>query len=137
MLYELFELSINTGVVPKDMLVGRVTSPFKKGDPMNVQNFKPISVLPILSKVLEKLIYKRVMNHLEHNNYLTDSQYGFRSQCCTEGALKDICAIIYNSFENAHYCLGAFLYLSKTFDSLDRGILLRKLDLYMVLLVMN
>ena len=80
-------MEFNTGVVAKDMLVGKVTCLFKKGDPMSLENYRSIFVLPILSKVLEKLIFKRVMNPLEHHNYLTGSQHGFRTQCSTEEAL--------------------------------------------------
>ena len=129
-LVHLFTLSMNNGVVPRDMLVGKVTTIFKSGDPMQMSNYRPISILPVLSKVLEKLIYSRVMNHLQKYNYLTRSQYGFRTGCSTEGALQDMCLSLYDNFEHGHYCLGAFLDLSKAFDSLDRDILLRKLVVY-------
>ena len=132
-LTHLFRLSMNTGVVPKDMLVGKVTTIFKSGGLTDMCNNRTISILLVLSNVLEKLVYSPVMKHFLHNNYLRNNQYDFRAQCSTEGALQDMCTTIYDSFENTHYCIGAFLDLSKAFDSLDRDILLKKLAYYGIL----
>ena len=129
-LAHLFCLSLSSGIVPGDMMIGRVVCIYKSDDPKNINNYRPISILPVLSQILEKLVYSQVMDHLVQHNYLSNSQYGFRTQCSTEGALHDICTSIYDNFEEGNYCLGFFLDLRKAFDSLDRGILLEKLAAY-------
>ena len=129
-LFHLFSLSLNTGIVPDDMKRAKVVFILKPGDPTNLTNYRPISILPTLSKILEKLGYLRVMSHLVHLGYLTTWQFGFRAQCSTEGAMQSLCATMYDSFDRGIFSMGIFLDLSKTFDSLDRDILLYKLSLY-------
>ena len=87
-------------------------------------------MLPVLSKILERLVHSRVMTHLTQYNYLTAAQYGFRAMRSTEGALQDLCTSIYDIFEERQYCLGVFLDLSKAFDTLGREILFTKLTTY-------
>ena len=93
-LLHLFKLSLQMGEVPDAMKIAKVLCIFKSGDPTSISNHRPISILPSLSKILEKLVYARVMKHLVENSYLCGSQYGFRAQCSTEGALQDICTTI-------------------------------------------
>ena len=71
--------SIQSGVFPRNMKIAKIIPLFKAGERENVNNYRPISLLPTLSKVLEKVIYKQVMEHFEEN-FLTDKQFGFRGK---------------------------------------------------------
>ena len=129
-LLHIFTQSISQGVVPREMMLARVTCIYKSDDPKCVANYRPISILPILSKILEKIVYARVMSHLNNCGYISASQYGFRAKCSTESALQDVCTSVYNIFEDQQLCLGVYLDISKAFDSLDRSILFKKLSVY-------
>ena len=103
-----------------------------KGKEFNqVINYRPISLLITISKVLEKAIYTRVYQFLEkHNNILYISQYGFRSQRSCEHALLEMVGQVLQAHNNETHSASLFLDLSKAFDTLDHSILLKKLDLY-------
>lgn len=82
-LTKIFNLSITTSIFPAAWKLGRVTSLFKKGDPTNPNNYRPITVLSTVSKILERLIHNQVYNYLQENNLLTSKQYGFRPKLST------------------------------------------------------
>ena len=67
-----------TGIVPDDLKVAKVIPLFKTDDPRCFNNYRPISILPCFSKILEKIIYKRILSHLDSNSILYKHQYGFR-----------------------------------------------------------
>ena len=84
-----------------------------------INNYRPISLLPSLNKIFERLIYKRIVNFLNSNNLLSDSQFGFRCHRNTEQAcLKLITSIISKNTKSA--CL--FIDFRKAFDTIDCGI---------------
>ena len=120
-LYVLFKLSMETGVVPESMMLAKVTAIYKRGDRRDISNYRPVSVPFVLSKVLEKLIYTRLMNHLGRGNHLSNSQYGVKAGCSTEGALHNICKSIYSIFDNYQYCLGVFWTCQKHLTSLTEA----------------
>ena len=72
-------ISLNTGVFPSSMKLAKVIPVFKKGDQNNCNNYRPISVLPIFSKIVEQIVYNRFYSFLSQNNILCSNQYGFRS----------------------------------------------------------
>ncbi len=76
-------LSLSTGFVPKMAKIARVVPVFKSGDKNNLSNYRPISVLPTLSKVLEKVVDNRLSDYLDKLNILAPSQYGFRKKSTT------------------------------------------------------
>jgi potassium voltage-gated channel Eag-related subfamily H protein 8 len=78
---------LSTGVFPSRLKYSIVTPIYKKGDKNNVSNVRPISLLPSVSKILKRVIYKRLMNHLLTNNILTNSQFGFRKNASTTNAI--------------------------------------------------
>ena len=100
---------------------------FKNGDAENVGNYRPISLLPILSKVLEKIIAIQLMEYLESNKLLSNSQHGFRSKLSTETALMKVNEHIYNNIDNKKISLLLLLDLSKAFDSVSHDILFNKM----------
>mgnify|MGYP003416941264 CR=1 FL=1 len=85
---------------------------FKNDDKKNMNNYRPISVLPIFSKILEKIMYNRLLNYLETNNLLTDKQYGFRGNHSTYMAIIELIDKISEDLDNKKFSLGIFVDLS-------------------------
>ena len=103
---------------------------FRAGDPNLLTNYRPISLLNVISKLLEKLVHRRTLNILIHNNVLSDAQFGFKHNSCTEQGIHNFVDRIYFSMDTGKYYMDVFVDLSKAFDSLNRGLVLRKLHHY-------
>ena len=126
----LFGKSIEKEVFPNALKIARVTPLFKGGDPSDISNYRPISVLLCFSKILERIMYKRLYKYLTTEKLLYSKQFGFQTGPSTEHAIIELVDQIYKSFEKDHYTLGAFMDLSKVFDTVDHTILIRKLEMY-------
>jgi hypothetical protein len=83
----IFNKSMISGIFPKRLKYATIKPIFKNGDKKNEANYRPISILPSFSKIFEKIMYIRLMNHLETNNILATEQFGFRTSSSTEQAL--------------------------------------------------
>ncbi len=129
-LTHIFNLSFSSGVFPSALKIAKIIPVFKKGDPHTFSNYRPISLLPCFSKILERLIFNRLDNFLTHFNILHNNQYGFRKHHSTDLALLDIYNKISSSLALHHHTIGIFLDLSKAFDTIDHNILLTKLQHY-------
>ena len=125
-IFIIINTSIVTGIFPKSWKHPFVIPYFKKGDTDNVSNYRPISLLPILSKILEKIVANQLMLFLESNKLLSESQHGFRKNLSTETALMKVNEVIYNNIDNQKISLLLLLDLSKAFDSVSHEILLEK-----------
>ena len=126
----LFEKSIEKGVFPDALKIARVTPLFKGGDPSNISNYRPISVLPCFSKILERIMYNRLHKYLSTEKLLYSKQFGFQTGRSTVHAIVKLVDQIYESFEKYHYTLGVFIDLLKAFDAVDHTILIKKLEMY-------
>lgn len=126
----LFNLSLDQGVVPASMKIARVVPVFKAGINESVGNYRPISILPCFSKILEKIMFSRIHSFLIRHNVLYDYQFGFLPGRSTTHAILNFTNKVLEAFENNHFASGIFLDLSKAFDTLDHDILLHKLSHY-------
>ena len=123
-------LSISSGVVPQELKIARVIPIFKSGDEAVFVNYRPVSVLPVFSKLLEKVIYRRLYNFLTKYNILFNNQYGFRKNHSTALALIHLYDKLSSAIDNRKFTIGVFIDLSKAFDTVNHEILLAKLQHY-------
>ena len=93
-------LSLNKGIFPEDMKIARVIPLYKAGDKNVFTNYRPVSILPQFSKVLQKVFNNRLDNFLEKHNVITDSQYGFRRNRSTSMALIELIEKITKSLDD-------------------------------------
>ena len=117
-LFIIFKNCIDTGTIPNIWKRSNIIPVHKKGDKQIVGNYRPVSLLPIFGKMLEKLFFNSIKNFLEENNLLNSNQLGFRSNDSCESQLLSIVYDIYSSFD-CHPSLevrGTFLDISKAFD---------------------
>ena len=126
----LFDSSLQTGVSPDLIKIAIVSPVFKTGDTADISNYRPISVLPCFSKILERVMYNRLYKYLTDQKILHLQQFGFQKGYSTEHAIAQLVDQIYVSFENDNYTVGIFADLSKAFDTVDHTILLKKLEIY-------
>ena len=112
------------------MKIAKVIPLFKKGDNLDVSNYRPISLLSSLSKILEKLIFQRTVKFLTENNVFTNSQFGFRQKHNTIHALLNFVDKVAHSIDNHSHLIGIFLDFSKAFDTINHDILIHKLYNY-------
>ena len=123
----IFNLSFSTGVFPSRLKVSRTVPIFKAGCKDVLNNYRPISCLPILSKVIEKIASKRLYNYLNINNLLYSHQYGFQYGKSTSLPIFHIVDYISKALNNNEFAVGVFLDLQKAFDVVDHGLLILKL----------
>ena len=129
-LANIFNKSFLTGIVPSKLKIAKVIPLYKTKDPALFSNYRPISLLPFFSKILERLMHNRLYNFLTEHNILAMNQFGFRKNYSTFLALMDLVDNISKNIDEGNYSIGIFLDLSKAFDTIDHTILLDKLCRY-------
>ena len=122
----IFNLSFEKGFYPDRMKIAKVIPVFKGGDSADLSNYRSISVLPCFSKILERLMYNRLYNHLSNSKILYPKQFTFQKDHSTDHVLLQLVDQIYESFERNEYTIGVFIDSSKDFDTVDHNILLKK-----------
>ena len=126
----LFNKCILDGIFPKCFKVAKVIPLFKSGDRLDLNNYRPISLLPCISKVFEKILSIRVLTHFDMFQLFSPCQFGFRESFTTEYAIIDIYEKLLNNLDKGLTSCAIFLDLAKAFDSVSHDILLKKLYKY-------
>lgn len=124
----LFKACFEQGCFPKAFKRAIITPVYKSGCRDSVENYRPISVLSALSKILERLLNNRLVKYLTKYNILSASQFGFRAGISTEVAVNSLTEFVTNKLDKNQKCVGVFLDLAKAFDTVSIPILVNKLE---------
>jgi hypothetical protein len=124
-LAHIYNAFLEAGIFQERFKIAKVT-PHTKGDMGNMGNFRPISLLCVFLKILEKLMYNRLLSFLTRNTILTEAQYGFRKNRSTETAIQSFLASIQEAIENNENQIGIFCDLTKAYDAINHDTLLSK-----------
>ena len=122
--------SLTTGIFPNKLKIAKVIPLFKKGDIYTFDNYRPISLLPSISKIFERTMYDQIYNYFQNNELFYNSQYGFRKNHSTELATLEIIDRIIQEMDKYNTPINIYIDLSKAFDTIDHNILLCKLKYY-------
>lgn len=124
----LINTSVAQGVYPMDLKTGIVRPIYKKGSRKEYGNYRPITILPTIDKIIEKYISKTIHTFYEDNHILTNTQYGFQRGKSTTQLLETFTDTIYQNLNDKKHILIVFIDYSKAFDTLQHNTLLDKLD---------
>ena len=129
-LSKLFNASIKQGSFPTVFKTAEVVPVFKSGSKQSLNNYRPISILCLFSKLLEKCLRDQLYQYFKNNSFFYKHQFGFRENLSRETALHQIYEDFITGIENKHVTCSVFLDLKKAFDTADHDILIGKLQRY-------
>ena len=124
---DLFNECILEGHFPTELMTSRLMPLYKQGSKLQMENYRPISLLPTLSKIFEKVLSTQYLSFIDKHNLLSNNQFGFRKNLNTTDAALKLVNDMVPVFQNKRYGACLFVDFRKAFDTLDRDILLRKL----------
>ena len=127
-LCHIINTSFSKGIFPEKLKIMKVIPLHKGGSTQDSNNFRPISLLSIFDKIMEKILHKRLYQFLEHHHILFENQFGFRKDNSISYALMEITEKIKESIDSGKFVCGIFIDLRKAFDTVNQGILFKKLE---------
>ena len=122
-LCHIINMSFSKGVFPEKLKIGKVVPIHKGGSTQDINNFRPISLLSIFDKIIEKIMHRRLYDFLEHQSILFENQFGFRKNNSTTYALMEITEKIKESIDSGQFGCGIFIDLKKAFDTVNHDII--------------
>ena len=125
-LTQIINQMVDSGIFPSGLKISKIFPIFKKGDVNSLNNYRPISLLPIF----ERIIYDQRYAYFDNNNILSEEQYGFRTMHLTELAAVKLVDYIKNEIDGKYTPVNNYIDLSKAFDTLNFDILLHELHYY-------
>ena len=126
----LFNLSFELADIPRDWKIAKVTPLPKVGNSNNVGDLRPVSLLPLTSKLIEKIVHNRIYKHCDDNNILDDRLGGFRPNHSTCKTTAYFLNDIYNAMNDNNILIATYIDAMKAFDTVNHSILLKKAELY-------
>ena len=125
-----FNDSIRTGNFPHDFKLAKIVPIPKSKSSNDLSNFRPISLLSVVSKIFERAVHSQLLNYLKNQNLMSDRQSGFRSNHSTATCLTEISDFLYDNIDKGRLVGAAFLDLRKAFDIIPHDLLLKKLEFF-------
>ena len=127
-MFQILKKSFDTGEIPRQLKTAKIIPLFKSGDKTQLDNYRPIALLNMFSKILEKIVCIRLTMYIENNNFLSKDQFGFRRDHSTLHPVIHFLNKITDSFEKKQHTMAIFCDLQKAFDSCNHAVLLGKLE---------
>jgi len=129
-LAHIVNFSFTNGTYPDQLKIAKVCPIFKDGSKNEFSNYRPISVIPSFSKIFEKIISNRLLSYINKFDIFNPGQYGFRKNHSTHMAMLNRYDKVSEAVDNNEYTIGIFIDLSKSFDTFNHDILIKKLEMY-------